>query len=140
MIPTFFFFFLMIRRPPRSTLFPYTTLFRSYSSLFEAEGLEGGKVLSSAVYIEPVGWWVVVEQSYTEALKPVFATLLRTLGFMVVGLLFAFVASYLLARTLVAPILRLQQGAARIGAGDLATRIDIRSGDELGALAGEFNK
>src|SRR2546428_12331917 len=26
-----FFFFLMIRRPPRSTLFPYTTLFRSAS-------------------------------------------------------------------------------------------------------------
>src|SRR3712207_7801256 len=26
------FFFLMIRRPPRSTLFPYTTLFRSPSS------------------------------------------------------------------------------------------------------------
>src|SRR6201991_5302382 len=26
----YFFFFLMIRRPPRSTLFPYTTLFRSY--------------------------------------------------------------------------------------------------------------
>src|SRR3712207_8860021 len=29
-IPVFF-FFLMIRRPPRSTLFPYTTLFRSFS-------------------------------------------------------------------------------------------------------------
>src|SRR2546426_12842599 len=30
--PSFFslFFFLMIRRPPRSTLFPYTTLFRSH--------------------------------------------------------------------------------------------------------------
>src|SRR6266498_5359170 len=27
-----FFFFLMIRRPPRSTLFPYTTLFRSKMS------------------------------------------------------------------------------------------------------------
>src|SRR2546422_7562161 len=27
--PHRFFFFLMIRRPPRSTLFPYTTLFRS---------------------------------------------------------------------------------------------------------------
>src|SRR5690242_21474463 len=26
----FLFFFFMIRRPPRSTLFPYTTLFRSY--------------------------------------------------------------------------------------------------------------
>src|SRR5256886_17026523 len=27
-----FFFFLMIRRPPRSTLFPYTTLFRSHEA------------------------------------------------------------------------------------------------------------
>src|SRR3712207_7529862 len=27
------FFFLMIRRPPRSTLFPYTTLFRSYDDV-----------------------------------------------------------------------------------------------------------
>src|SRR5258708_26962953 len=27
--PSLLFFFLMIRRPPRSTLFPYTTLFRS---------------------------------------------------------------------------------------------------------------
>src|SRR5256885_8575341 len=31
-----FFFFLMIRRPPRSTLFPYTTLFRS--AFFQALG------------------------------------------------------------------------------------------------------
>src|SRR2546429_3623934 len=30
---SFFFFFLMIRRPPRSTLFPYTTLFRSVTAL-----------------------------------------------------------------------------------------------------------
>src|SRR3989441_8210672 len=29
----FFFFFLMIRRPPRSTLFPYTTLFRSQTTV-----------------------------------------------------------------------------------------------------------
>ena len=112
----------------------------AHLTLFEAEGLEGGRVLSSAVYIEPIGWWVVVEQPYSEALKPVFATLLRSLGFLVLGLLFAFAASYFLARKLVAPILRVQQGAARIGAGDLTTRIDIRSGDELEVLAGEFNK
>src|ERR1035441_10736851 len=36
----FVFFFLMIRRPPRSTLFPYTTLFRSgnYQSQLSADG------------------------------------------------------------------------------------------------------
>src|SRR5437016_9387903 len=36
-VPSFlffcFFFFLMIRRPPRSTLFPYTTLFRSRAAI-----------------------------------------------------------------------------------------------------------
>src|SRR6266853_4558505 len=31
-----FFFFLMIRRPPRSTLFPYTTLFRSRAQRLQA--------------------------------------------------------------------------------------------------------
>src|SRR5256884_4691031 len=34
------FFFLMIRRPPRSTLFPYTTLFRSLG--FVGAGFDGG--------------------------------------------------------------------------------------------------
>src|SRR2546427_2994520 len=38
-----FFFFLMIRRPPRSTLFPYTTLFRSM----------GGAVLTETVFAWP---------------------------------------------------------------------------------------
>src|SRR2546422_7755032 len=32
------FFFLMIRRPPRSTLFPYTTLFRSPGTAHQAGG------------------------------------------------------------------------------------------------------
>src|SRR2546422_7168373 len=40
----FFFFFLMIRRPPRSTLFPYTTLFRSLAgtALFWLRAWLGG--------------------------------------------------------------------------------------------------
>src|SRR3712207_8168610 len=32
----YFYFFLMIRRPPRSTLFPYTTLFRSHVGVTSA--------------------------------------------------------------------------------------------------------
>src|SRR5215204_7476061 len=39
------FFFLMIRRPPRSTLFPYTTLFRSWKAEHEpAAGARPGTV------------------------------------------------------------------------------------------------
>src|SRR5256885_16043397 len=36
-LPVFCFFFLMIRRPPRSTLFPYTTLFRSVLQHYQIE-------------------------------------------------------------------------------------------------------
>src|SRR3989442_2583945 len=38
----FIFFFLMIRRPPRSTLFPYTTLFRSRRARCHAQGVRKG--------------------------------------------------------------------------------------------------
>src|SRR5256886_6452179 len=44
----FVFFFLMIRRPPRSTLFPYTTLFRS--PLTEADRLEFVRGAQSTLY------------------------------------------------------------------------------------------
>src|SRR3712207_8477857 len=48
------FFFLMIRRPPRSTLFPYTTLFRSFVAGLIAMAIfdgrpRGGLLLSVAV-------------------------------------------------------------------------------------------
>src|SRR3712207_8525467 len=44
-----FFFFLMIRRPPRSTLFPYTTLFRS------APAPAGGGVVGRGDGADPAG-------------------------------------------------------------------------------------
>src|SRR6266496_5901744 len=43
-ISSLFFFFLMIRRPPRSTLFPYTTLFRSHGDEARRRSLLGGRV------------------------------------------------------------------------------------------------
>src|SRR5690349_22479098 len=42
------FFFLMIRRPPRSTLFPYTTLFRSYITRPAVGALVAAFVVRSA--------------------------------------------------------------------------------------------
>src|SRR3712207_7286269 len=51
------FFFLMIRRPPRSTLFPYTTLFRSDSGLIDltAPGERGHLVQADADLLATVG-------------------------------------------------------------------------------------
>src|SRR5258707_10964748 len=47
---TSFFFFLMIRRPPRSTLFPYTTLFRSFITLIASAAIAAG-VLETRIII-----------------------------------------------------------------------------------------
>src|SRR3984957_21034250 len=48
-LPSFFFsfFFLMIRRPPRSTLFPYTTLFRSLTLHLPLVGIRVANVMLS---------------------------------------------------------------------------------------------
>src|SRR5438128_12346558 len=54
---SFFFFFLMIRRPPRSTLFPYTTLFRSRDEVW---GLLGVAV---APYLDWGGAWYADRKS-----------------------------------------------------------------------------
>src|SRR2546430_11321248 len=43
------FFFLMIRRPPRSTLFPYTTLFRSASMSKQYQGTGLGLALTRRI-------------------------------------------------------------------------------------------
>src|SRR5258708_21295484 len=46
------FFFLMIRRPPRSTLFPYTTLFRSSSQ---------SRVSIALDEVPEIGWFLEIE-------------------------------------------------------------------------------
>src|SRR3712207_7294491 len=48
------FFFLMIRRPPRSTLFPYTTLFRSGDILVKADKMTMANSLELRVpFLDP---------------------------------------------------------------------------------------
>src|SRR2546427_4690358 len=49
------FFFLMIRRPPRSTLFPYTTLFRSTNPDWQAPDDRCASALAQAVGPELLG-------------------------------------------------------------------------------------
>src|SRR3712207_7318316 len=54
----FCFFFLMIRRPPRSTLFPYTTLFRNgLIPVVTILGLQLGVLLAGAIITEKIFNW-----------------------------------------------------------------------------------
>ncbi len=108
--------------------------------LTEAAGLQGGRVLTSQARVGQLGWLVVAEQPLDEAFAPLRGTIGLSGIFFVIGLALSIAASVLLARRMVAPIRLLQQGAARIGAGELGHRIDVRTGDELEALAQEFNR
>jgi signal transduction histidine kinase len=105
-----------------------------------ANDLQGRQVLSARESVAPLGWWVFVEQPLEEAFASLFASVLRTALLLVVGLGLSVVASLILAQRMVKPIRALQAGAMRIGSGALDQRIDVRTGDELEALAGEFNR
>jgi GAF domain-containing protein/HAMP domain-containing protein len=118
-----------------------------------AKDLAGNAVLTAHAPIEPareqaargapasvLGWKVFVEQPVSEVYAALDATILRTVALIVAGLLFSALAAMYLARSMVRPINVLQEGAQRIGAGELDQKIDIRTGDELEALAGQFNR
>jgi signal transduction histidine kinase/HAMP domain-containing protein len=95
--------------------------------------------LSAHAMIEPLHWSVIAEQPEQEALAPLYGSVVRTAILLLCGLVLSALASLLLARAMVRPIRTLQQAAARIRAGDLEQRIDLHTGDELEALAAEFN-
>ncbi|MFQ5340502.1 MAG: response regulator [Anaerolineae bacterium] len=100
---------------------------------------QGRQVLTAHEAIDPLGWYVFVEQPLAEALAPLYDSILRTALLLLVGFAVSVAASLLLARSLVTPIQTLQAGAARIGAGALDQRIEVHTGDELEALADSFN-
>ena len=105
-----------------------------------AEDLTGAAVLTAYGSIESVGWKVFVEQPVSEIFETLNATIVRTGSLILAGLLISALAAMWLARSMVHPIRILQEGAARIGAGDLEQRIEIKTGDELEALAEQFNQ
>jgi signal transduction histidine kinase len=105
-----------------------------------ATSLDGRQVLVAHAAIAPLNWHVFVETPLAESLAPLYTNLLWNGGLLLLGLAIALLASLLLARNLVGPIRALQEGATRIGRGDLTSRIDVRTGDELQSLAEHFNQ
>ncbi|MGE5203845.1 MAG: ATP-binding protein [Acidobacteriota bacterium] len=110
------------------------------SIALEARDHAGAPVLTAYASIEPLGWKVFVEQSLDEVFATLNAAILRSVALIAAGLLISALVAMWLARSMVRPIRTLQEGAARIGAGELDQKIEIRTGDELEALANQFNK
>jgi signal transduction histidine kinase len=105
-----------------------------------ARDLEGREVLTSYAEIAPLGWLVFVELPIDEAYAPLRTTIIRTVLLLLAALGLALFGGMFLVRKMVVPIETLRAGAARIGSGDLAQRISIKTGDELESLADQFNE
>ena len=104
-----------------------------------ATDIQGRQVLTAFAPVAPLGWTVFVELPVEEAYQPLFASMQRSLLVLFAALCLAALAGIFLARRMVVPIQALRAGAARLGSGDLSQRISVNTGDELEALADQFN-
>ena len=106
----------------------------------DARNRNGVSVLSAHATIPALNWIVFVELPTVEAQQPVIDSGLRDIALLVFGLLIAGTVAALLARRMLVPIRAMQEGAQRMGGGDLGHRLSIKTGDELEALADQFNR
>jgi signal transduction histidine kinase len=99
----------------------------------------GRRELGVATRIASLGWTVIVEQPTTEA----FANATQLYWQLVVaisgGLIAMIAVGYFFGRRFLTPIHALQRGTHAIAAGELTTRVDIRTGDEFADLGDAFN-
>jgi signal transduction histidine kinase/CheY-like chemotaxis protein len=102
--------------------------------------VRGRDVLTAYARVAPLRWMLFVELPVDEAYAPLYQSMVRSGVLLLAGLALALLAGLFLARRMVVPIQALRRGAARIGSGDLTQRISIKTGDELEALADQFNK
>jgi len=107
--------------------------------LQQAEDVQGRQVLTAFAPVAPLGWLVFVELPVAEAYAPLYTTIERSGILLLAALALALLSGLFLARRMIVPIQALRAGAARIGSGDLAQRISIKTGDELESLADQFN-
>jgi len=105
-----------------------------------AHDLQGRSVLAASAPVEPLGWFVIVEQPLAEAFAPIRASIARTAVLVLLGIGLSVAVSLVLARRVVRPVKVLQSSAGRIAAGDLVHRIAVDTGDELEELADQFNQ
>jgi class 3 adenylate cyclase/HAMP domain-containing protein len=101
--------------------------------------IDHDSVLTTASAVPKLGWYVFYEQPTAHALAPIRDQVARAALLIALGLVVAIFAGTILARRMLIPITALRRGARRLGEGDFGQRIEVKTGDELEELAGQFN-
>lgn len=112
----------------------------SGSNLSVDTDFAGQRVVMASQWIDRPSWRVVVEQPISEAFAPVYAALWTTGALVLAAILGSLLAGLIIADRLARPLSVLRDGVGRIARGDLATRVTVKTGDEIEQVADEFNR
>ncbi|MDH3976025.1 MAG: ATP-binding protein [Deltaproteobacteria bacterium] len=85
-------------------------------------------------------WYALLSQDLDEALSPLYE---RLRGTLFIGLLTMVIMAFLsmfFGRKFASPVMRMEKLARRIGQGDFDVKLEVSSRDEIGLLAGSFNR
>lgn len=126
---------LKAKFPPEAT----RTLFAGETGSLHRMKYEDLEVLSVMHPVPRLGWGVVAEKNYEDAYRALIEirnVALASTAWLLLGVgLFA----YLLSLTIIGPLTRLTDGAARVAGGDLSVAIPADPPKEIGRLATMFN-
>jgi len=87
-----------------------------------------------------LGWTLLVGQETNAIYASVNALQSKLLTILILATMCATVISFFISKTISKPISKLKDAAEKIGRGNLDTPIDLKSKDEIGQLAGSFEK
>ena len=100
----------------------------------------GVEVAATGLRLASTGWGVIVEQPESLLYAPIRGKIWFCTGLSSVALILSLLLAHFISRIFTRPILRLQEGADRIAAGQLDYRVAVESGGEIGRLAQQFDR
>ncbi|MDD5142034.1 PAS domain S-box protein [Methanoregula sp.] len=112
-------------------------------TVYDAEvtqGMEGDAVIANYVSLGEPDWAVVVEMPVDEVYREFNKGLYRTIIILLASLVLASIAGILLSRFITKPLILLRDATREISKGNLDTRVEISSMNEIGELADSFNR
>jgi anti-anti-sigma regulatory factor/HAMP domain-containing protein len=101
---------------------------------------EGSQVIGAWAPLQQAPWTVIAEQPIRPVVQGLVPLVVGAVVVFLLSLTGSLVVGLFIARRVVQPIIQLQDGARRIGAGDLEHQIALPGHDELTDLADEFNR
>jgi signal transduction histidine kinase/DNA-binding response OmpR family regulator len=105
-----------------------------------SRGVYGTHVIATHAHLEYPDWAVVVEIPVWEAYDSVIHKLILSFLIMLLCFIIAVIAGIYLSKKITRPIIDLNAATRRISQGNLDSRIEVQSNDEIGELASSFNQ